>query len=151
MNFASPVNAATLQAAGAITLTRTAATSNGTVGTVVNTSNGLIVSPTTGSVTSVTLTFANVVNNGVENQSLADGRWRLAIPSLGYQSGLNDPTLRRLFGDSNNDGTVDGTDFGNFGSVFGQTLANSPFDFNGDGTVDGTDFAQFGARFGLTL
>ena len=82
---------------------------------------------------------------------LADGRWRLAIPSLGYLSALNDPTLRRLFGDSNNDGTVDGTDFGNFGSVFGQTLANSSFDFNGDGTVDGTDFGQFGTRFGITL
>jgi hypothetical protein len=64
---------------------------------------------------------------------------------------LNDPTLCRLFGDNNNDGTVDGTDFGNFGSVFGQTLVNSPFDDNADGTVDGTDFAQFGSRFGVTL
>ena len=44
-----------------------------------------------------------------------------------------------------------GFDFGNFGSVFAQTLANSPFDFNADGTVDGTDFAQFGVRFGVTL
>ena len=70
--------------------------------------------------------------------------------SLTPQS-LNDPSLRRLFGDSNADGTVDGTDFGDFGSVFGQTLANSPFDVNADGAVDGTDFGQFGARFGVTL
>ena len=48
-------------------------------------------------------------------------------------------------------GTVDGTDFGDFGSAFSQTVANSPFDFNADGAIDGTDFAQFGARFGMTL
>ena len=75
----------------------------------------------------------------------------MAIPSASFQSTLNDPTLRRLFGDSNNDGTVDGTDFGDFGAVFAQTVAASPFDFNGDGTIDGTDFGEFGGRFGLTL
>ena len=107
--------------------------------------------PAAGSVSSITLTFANTVNAGVENGSLADGRWRLAIPSASFQSTLNDPTLRRLFGDSNNDGTVDGTDFGDFGAVFAQTVTNSPFDSNADDTVDGTDFAQFGARFGVTL
>src|SRR5439155_7298509 len=117
VNFSSPVDAATLTGLGAIALTRTA----GGPGTVVQTgasgANGRItVSPASGSVNSVTLTFDNAngsgVSAGVENGSLADGRWRLAIPSLGYQSTLNDPTLRRFFGDSNNDGTVDGTDFG---------------------------------------
>src|SRR5439155_10415877 len=99
--------------------------------------NGLIVSPASGTGSSITLTFANVVNAGVESGSLADGRWRLAIPSASYQSALNDPTLRRLYGDSNNDGTVDGTDFGFFGAVFGTTpgVGNSPFDFNNDGTI----------------
>ena len=116
-----------------------------------NTSNGLIVSPATGMVSSITLTFANVVNSGVENGSLADGRWQLAVVPAGFTSTAGDTTLRRLFGDNNNDGTVDGTDFGNFGNDFGLTLANSPFDSNNDGTVDGTDFAQFGGRFGLTL
>ena len=82
---------------------------------------------------------------------LADGRWQLAIPYLRFTSALNDPTLRRLFGDSINDATVDGTDFGDFGNSFGQTVANSPFDINADGTIDGTDFAQFGNRFGVTL
>src|SRR5439155_16859470 len=115
VTFASPVDLSQFQSAGAVTLTRTAATPVGTVGTVVNTSNGLIVSPATGTGSSITLTFANLVNAGVESGSLADGRWRLAIPSAGnYQSALNDPTLRRLYGDSNNDGTVDGTDFGFF-------------------------------------
>ena len=151
VNFASPVDAAQFQAAGAVTLTRTAATSSGVVGTIVNLANGLVVAPTSGSVTSITLTFANLVNAGVENGSLADGRWQLAVVPAGFTSTAGSTQLRRLFGDSNNDGTVDGTDFGNFGSVFGLTLANSPFDDNADGTVDGTDFAQFGARFGLTL
>jgi hypothetical protein len=157
VNFPSPINAAVL---GPITLTRTAAISNGSIGTVVQTGatgvNGRInVSPMAGLTSSITLTFDNAdgspVTAGVENGSLADGRWQISIPSLNYTSTLNDPNLRRLFGDSNNDGTVDGTDFAAFGSVFGQTVANSPFDFNGDGTVDGTDFAEFGAHFGTTL
>jgi hypothetical protein len=64
-----------------------------------------------------------------------------------------DPSLRRLFGNSNNDSTVDGTDFGAFGNVFGTTFAvgTNGFDFNNDGTVDGTDFGEFGNRFGVTL
>jgi hypothetical protein len=160
INFVSPIDASTLTGLGAITLTRTAATPAGTVGTVVQTgatgANGRIdVAPTSGLVSSVTLTFDNAdgspVTAEVEDGSLADGRWQLAIPNASFQSGLNDPTLRRLFGDTNNDGTVDGTDFGDFGTVFGATLANSPFDFNTDGTVDGTDFGEFGTRFGLTL
>jgi hypothetical protein len=157
LNFAMPVNAASLTSIGAISLTRYA---GGTVGTIVRTgatgANGRItVSPSTGLVSSVTLTFDNAdgspASAGVENGSLADGRWQLAIPYLNYTSPLNDPNLRRLFGDSNNDGIVDGTDFAAFGAAFGQTVANSPFDFNNDGTIDGTDFAAFGNRFGATL
>jgi fibronectin type 3 domain-containing protein len=160
VNFSSSVDAASLAVLGGITLTRTAATGTGVVGTLVQTGAGgangrILISPNSGNATSVMLTFDNAdgssVSSGVESGSLADGRWRLAIPSLGYQSALNDVSLRRLYGDSNNDGTVDGTDFSAFGSVFGQTLPNSPFDFNADGTVDGTDFGQFGARFGVTL
>ena len=152
--FSVPIDATQLNQ---VVLTRTA---GDTVGTVVQTGavgpNGrIIVSPATGLVSSVTLTFDNAdgspMSAGVENGSLADGRWQLSIPYLNYTSPLNDPNLRRLFGDSNNDGTVDGTDFADFGTAFGQTVANSPFDFNGDGTVDGTDFAEFGTRFGMTL
>jgi photosystem II stability/assembly factor-like uncharacterized protein len=157
VQFTNPVNAANFTAAGAITFTRTM---GGTTGTVVQPgatgANGrVLVSPSTGMTSTLTLTFDNAngaaTTAGVENGSLADGRWQMAIPSLGYTSTLNDPSLRRLFGDFNNDGTVDGTDFAAFGTAFGQTAANSPFDINGDGTVDGTDFAQFGTRFGLTL
>jgi hypothetical protein len=145
VTFNNPVNVANYAPVGAITLTRT----SGGSPVVLDSSNGLSIAPLTGMVSTLTLTFTG--NNGVESSSLADGRWQLAIPYLSYTSPLNDPNLRRLFGDSNNDGTVDGTDFGDFGSVFGQTVANSPFDSNGDGTVDGTDFAQFGTRFGITL
>jgi hypothetical protein len=157
LTFSTPVNAAFLAQPGAMKLTRTA---GAVVGTTVQTgatgANGRItVSQSSGLVSSITLTFDNAdgspVSAGVENGSLADGRWQLTIPYLSYLSPLNDPNLRRLFGDSNSDGTVDGTDFGNFGSVFGQTVANSPFDVNNDGTVDGTDFAAFGTRFGMTL
>ena len=94
-------------------------------------------------------------NRGRRRQSgsLADGYWQLAIPSVGYLSPLNSPSLRRLFGDLNNDGTIDGaTDFAAFGNDYGRTVANSPFDFNNDGAIDGpVDFAEFGARFGLTV
>lgn len=141
VNFSAPVNAATL----APTFTRTA----GGPATIVDGNTGLIVSPASGTVSSITLTFANVVNAGIENGSLADGRWQLAIPSLGYTSPLNDPNLRRLFGDVNADGTVDGSDFAALGTAFGGTSV--AFDFDANGTVDGSDFAAFGARFGLTL
>ena len=77
----------------------------------------------------------------------------LAADVLSDEDAEATATLRRLYGDSNNDGTVDGTDFGFFGAVFGTTpgVGNSPFDFNNDGTIDGTDFGAFGNRFGLTL
>ena len=159
VTFANPVTIDQFSAVGAITLTRTTATALGTVGTIVQTgatgANGLISVTQLGPTNTIDLTFSNAdlsaVTPGVESGSLADGRWQLAIPSASFVSTLNDPALRRLFGDSNNDGTVDGTDFGDFGTAFGLTVANSPFDFNADGTVDGTDFAEFGNRFGVTL
>ncbi len=120
---------------------------------MVNGANGLLIAPPTGLASSITITFANVVDPGIEHASLADGRWRLSIPSLSYQSPLNDANLRRLFGDINGDGTVDGpNDFAAFGSMFGTTVAGNPLDFNNDGVIDGpSDFAAFGARFGTTL
>lgn len=145
VNFNGIVDAAFLATAGQITFTRTA----GGPTTVVDTTNGLVVTPATGNVNSVTLTFANVFNAGVENASLADGRWQLAIPAANFSSTAGDPTLRRLYGDINADGTVDGTDFGLFGTAFGG--ANVPFDFDNNGNIDGNDFGQFGARFGLSL
>lgn len=73
------------------------------------------------------------------------------MPWLNYLSPLNDPNLRRLFGDGDGTGTVDGVDFAAFGTLFGQTLPDSPFDFDADGAIDANDFAAFGGRFGLTI
>ncbi len=149
VNFTSMVDASLFQSVGAVTFTRTDVTG----GPVVNTSNGLVIAPATGLVSSLTLTFQNITNAGVEFGSLSDGRWQLAIPLLSFTSPLNGTDLRRLFGDINGDGTVDGpNDFAAFGAVFGTTAPGNPFDFNNDGTIDGsTDFAQFGSRFGVTL
>src|SRR6185436_1808406 len=126
--------------------------------------------------TQVMLTFEDGFA-GVEAGSLADGSWKLviddaAIKNTGgvnmaadYNSAGADNTvmtddagevdINRLFGDSNTDGTVDGSDFGDFGSTFGLSLGDlgflAFFDSNDDGTIDGSDFGDFGARFGLSL
>lgn len=155
LNFSNPINAADYQSLGAIRLTRTA---GGTFGTLVQTgatgANGrILVAPLTGTVSALTLTFDNAngaaITQGVENGSLADGRWQITIPAIGYSSTLNDPNIRRLFGDGDGNGTVDGADFSLFGSSFAQNI--DPFDFDANGTVDGIDFAQFGSRFGVSI
>lgn len=153
VNFNSPVDAAALSIPGNITLTRTAIPSNGlgTIGTVVDTSTGLVVTPASGMVSSLTLTFANIDSDGIDYASLADGRWQLAIPSESFLSTAGDTNLRRLFGDYDNSGTVDAGDFGNFGNDFGFTLPGSAFDYDNNGSIDATDFGEFGARFGFTL
>jgi hypothetical protein len=150
VTFTASLDVTIFQNPGAVTLTRTAATSTGAVGTVVTIGSGLIVTPGAGSSTSITLTFTNLSNSGVETGSLADGRWQLAIPSISnYQSPLNDPNLRRLFGDADANGTVDGNDLSGFGAVFGGS--GVAFDFDANNTIDASDFAAFGARFGVTL
>lgn len=141
------MNAATLTQPGAILLTRTLPND----GVLVDATNGLLFNTATGMVTGLTLTFANEVTAGLNSASLADGYWRISIPSLGYQSGLNDVSLRRLFGDAEGNGTVDATDFAAIGAGFGQSAAGSPFDFDNNGTLDAADLAAFGNRFGLTL
>ena len=61
----------------------------------------------------------------------------------------------RLFGDSDGDRNVDGTDYGLFGLTFlkrsGQSGFNPLLDFENDGDVDGQDYGQFGLRFLQTL
>jgi hypothetical protein len=160
LNFSNPVDAVQLNVPGTVTLIRTVAPRSAPQGTAlqngVNFGNGEIyLIPTSGLVSSMQLIFdsgsGTSVSPGVDYGSLADGRWQLSIPYINYSSPLNDPYFRRLYGDTNLDGTVDGTDFAAFGNVFGHTVLNSPLDFNNDGTIDGTDFAQFGARFGVTL
>ena len=111
----------------------------------------VIITPTSGTTNSLTLTFANVNNAGVDFGSLADGRWQLSVVPAGYTSpnAPTDTALRRLFGDSDNNGTVDATDF-SFFPPFGATVA-SPFDFNNNNDVDASDFAEFGGRVGYTV
>lgn len=157
VEFTGTVSPAQFAAVGAITLTRVVATPSGSVGTVVQTgatdANGLILVTQPGPSNTIDLTFTNAngsfITSGVEYGSLADGRWQLAIPSVGFTSALDDSRLRRLFGDGNGDGIVDGIDFGTFGGFFAGSMAM--YDFDANGTLDATDFANFGARFGLTL
>ncbi len=56
--------------------------------------------------------------------------------------------------DFNNDGIVDGADFGDFGAAFGSMTGDANYseqaDSNDDGVVDGADFGDFGAEFGRT-
>jgi hypothetical protein len=56
--------------------------------------------------------------------------------------------------DFDNDGDVDGADFGSFGAAFGSMTGdanyNAQADGDGSGTVDGADFGSFGAEFGRT-
>jgi hypothetical protein len=156
INFTAPVTVAQFAAAGAITLTRTGSLNPGTlVQTGAAGANGLISVTQPGANTSITLTFSNAdgsfTSSSVEYGSLSDGYWRLAVPIAGYTSALNDPNLRRLFGDADNSGTVDAGDFGFFGGEFGVTAPNQPFDFDNSGTVDASDFSAFGGRFGVTL
>lgn len=144
--FTNAVDASTL---GTINFTRTTPNDSYTV----NTSNGLLITPANGNVYGVTLTFDNILNTGIQNASLADGRWRLNIPSQSFQSTLNDPTLRRLYGDADNSGLVDASDFAAFGGTFGSSpgVNNSPFDFDNSGDIGASDFGEFGNRFGVTL
>jgi hypothetical protein len=147
VTFSSSQDVTLFQNPGALMLTRTA----GGPGTVVTIGSGLVITPGADNSNSITLTFQNASLSGIDNASLADGRWRVAIPPLSFQSELNAPNLRRLFGDADANGTVDGTDFAAFGSSFGSTGANNPYDFDNNNTIDGLDFAGFGARVGLTL
>ncbi len=54
--------------------------------------------------------------------------------------------------DFNDDGVVDGADFGAFGAAFGSSTGDASYDeaadFNDDGVIDGADFGAFGAQFG---
>lgn len=153
VNFANPVDLAVLSVPGAVFFTRTGVPTNNVepLGTVVDMNNGLLISPASGFGSSITLTFSNIDNTGIDFGSLSDGRWQLSIPSASYTSPNTpvDVQLRRLFGNFDNDTTVGGTDFG-FYPPFGAAV-NSPFDFDNNSDVSASDFSEFGNRFGFTL
>lgn len=96
VNFVLPMDASTLTGLGAITLSKPGVVvQTGAVG-----ANGrILVSPASGMVSSITLTFDNADASGetagVEFGSLSDGRWQLAIPSANYTSPLNGTLVRR--------------------------------------------------------
>jgi hypothetical protein len=151
--FDGPVTATAFSAANAITLTRTAGGASTVVASGATGANGRVLVAQAGS-NALTLTFDNAnatnVTDGVEYGSLADGRWRLAIPGANnYQSPLNGDNIRRLFGNLNADGTVDGADLTQFGNAFGTNFLAA--DWNADNTVDGADLTEFGNRFGITF
>ncbi len=121
LTFAAPVNEAYLANPGGGVLRRT----DGLMLTTTTFPSQVVLSAVQGLVTTLTLTFSDVGAG-----SLPDGRWRLNIAGINYQS----PEFHRLFGDINGDGTVDGpNDFAEFGNVFG-TVTDSPFDFDANGT-----------------
>lgn len=152
VNFSSAVSLSSFTGVGQVYFERTGIPTNslGTIGTMVDTSNGLLITQDTG--TSITLRFQSpLVSAGVEHGSLADGRWQLNVLPASYASpnGPGDTQLRRLFGNFDNDTTVDGSDFGFF-PPFG-SQADNPFDWDDSGDIGGVDFGEFGNRFGITL
>jgi PKD repeat protein len=154
VNLAEPItlNPTTFSGLGAVTLVRTSGGLPATVQTGATGPSGRItVAPLSGTTSTLSLTFDNAdgsgITTGVESGSLADGRWQLNIPLLGYTSPLN--AIHRLFGDADANSTVDGSDFATFGNAFGGSSV--AFDFDNNGTIDGSDLIQFGNRFGLTL
>ncbi|CAN5310574.1 hypothetical protein BH11PLA2_BH11PLA2_26910 [soil metagenome] len=142
ITFATPVDVSHFTASGAVTLSRGS--------TLVTTGTGLIISPATGLVTSLTLRLADAILDGIDSGSLADDRWRLNIIPAAYQSALNDNRFTRLFAVINADGTINGADLVEFGNSFGANITDSPFDFDNDGTINGSDHVQLGNRFGVS-
>jgi len=65
-----------------------------------------------------------------------------------------DELVNTCIADFNNDGQVDGADFGIFGAAFGSMCGDPnyfpPADFNNDCVIDGADFGVFGSEFGRT-
>ena len=131
-------------------------------GTDTVTNNGAVaVSGLNGTILTLTFTGTNATP-GEEYLSLADGIWALTTDltkvhtssGAGTGSGVTN-NIRRLFGDVNGTGTVDGGDFGLFGSTFGlndqDPSFNAQFDVNADGSINGGDFGPFGSRFGTGL
>jgi predicted outer membrane repeat protein len=159
VTFAANVTAGVFDALNAVVFTRlnsNVSSSGPVVASGVASGSVGRVNVAQGAPNSIILTFVNAngaaITSGVEYGSLTDGRWELAIASSGYNSttsGVNPAMLRRLYGDTQNDGTVDGTDLVVFGNAFG--TANVQLDFDANGTIDGADLSQFGNRFGLTF
>lgn len=136
-------------AAGAFSLTGVDLNGNAiSVGTVSFTTQNV------GGNTIATLSFSGA---GTNFGSLADGRWNLAVDATKVTAGgqemaspFTQTGIRRLFGDVDGNGTVNGLDLTAFRAAFGGTY-RADLDSNGDGVVNGLDLTAFRTRFGVTL
>lgn len=102
-----------------------------------------------------------VIGYGQSLTAIADFQGLKISPELRFEP-LKTPsgiTLRVVEngscrGDFDGNGSVDGADFGVFGSAFGSMKGGPNYlpaaDFDGNGVVDGADFGEFGAEFGRT-
>ena len=120
--------------------------------------------------TVVTLTFSGGFTRGAG--VLADGYYQLTIDGskivrAGQQLDINGDGVGgdfyvigtreadnffSLYGDTDGDGLVGVTEFGQFRSTFGKSVGqvgyNSLFDYEGDAAIGVSDFGQFRTRFG---
>jgi hypothetical protein len=132
-----------------------AAGDNAAVGTII------VSTQTVNGVTVATLTFGGANTTA---GSLDDGNWTLTIDHTKVQSAsgaapmaadFTQVNIKRLYGDVNGDGAVNGLDLALFRSAFGTAAGDANYlaylDYNGDGVINGLDLAQFRTRFGLTI
>jgi hypothetical protein len=118
-----------------------------------------VAQPFTVSLTNSTPTQTVARLNFTATGGLTDGLYVLTVLAaqvtdassfaLGTMAANRTENFHRLFGDSNGDRTIDGTDFTAFGNAFGTT--NFVFDLNRDSTIDGSDLVLMGNRFGRTI
>ena len=153
---------------GAVTVTRTATTA-GADTTVVPAGQYTVTTTTAGGQTVATLTFTGTGTPLIEAGSLADGVYQVKIDATkvtttaggvalaaDYATPVSGPgRIFRLFGDTDGNGTVDGTDFGAFDASFNRSSTDPLFlggvDVDGNGTIDGTDFGAFDANFNRSI
>jgi len=109
--------------------------------------------------TQVVLTFSG---SGTNAGSLVDGNWTLKVVKSRVHNAGHRPAImvadapnafHRLFGDSDGDRDVDGTDQTAFNSALGLTdnVSLATFDYDHDGDVDASDQTQLSLRFGVTI
>ena len=103
----------------------------------------------------------NFAGQGLDSDSLTDGRYTLHVDHSAVSSGGaamdadSDFAFFRLFGDNDGDAGVSINDFNTFATAFG-SLAGNPafvkaFDFDNDNGISINDFNALSSRFGRTV
>ena len=110
----------------------------------------------------------DVDGDGTYGDSLSDGRWTARLDRVkvtndagGTLQGTDDTpddgsldvvSVHRLFGDSDGDGDVDGTDYYNFRTAYYNSVSGDPFasyfDHDGNGEIGRDDYHAFFDRYG---